>query len=87
VKEVQDFLEADCKLARPRTDIFIAVFNRTGGNPCQTGCAFYEDGQCLAFRKVFSEDPAAKRPIKAKKDPQQQTTKGYVPPTKKPFRW
>jgi len=47
-----DFLETSCQLAKP-FDIFLGLFQATGGNPCTTGCAYFERGKCEAYRQLF----------------------------------
>ena len=46
---LDQFLEReDCQLANPR-DLFIAIHYATGGDPCTTGCAYFEGGKCHAY--------------------------------------
>lgn len=96
VKTPQEFLEADCQLARPRFDIFAAVYQQTGGDPCRTGCAFFESGKCEAFRKLFPIAAATRDKMRIEDERIMRTEQkkgriqgpgGYAAPSKKPFRW
>jgi hypothetical protein len=49
----QAFLEVGCQLAKPLLT-FLNIYNVTGGDPCN-GCAYYQNGTCPAYRKLFKE--------------------------------
>jgi len=49
--EVAKFLETDCQLANP-VNIFMAIYQATGGHPCTTGCAYFNGGKCPAYLKL-----------------------------------
>lgn len=87
MKTVEEFAAAGCQLST-RVVIFRAIHVRTQGDPCKTGCAYYERGRCPAFRVLFpdtQEEPGGRqqRMIRVRRPDQP----GYVRPAKKPFRW
>jgi hypothetical protein len=96
MKAISDFIEADCELAiKPnrasQLPIFIAVYDLTHGDPCRTGCAHFNGGQCPAFRILFPEI-AKVRDVMRKQDGRDAKrlpprNEGFVRPSKKPFRW
>ena len=46
---LDQFLEReDCQLTTPR-GLFIGIYQATNGNPCTTGCAYFEGGKCPAY--------------------------------------
>ena len=38
----------DCRLVNPE-QMFIAIYQATRGDPCTTGCAYFEGGECPAY--------------------------------------
>jgi len=86
---VGQFIEAGCQWTKS-----LAVFNyihaSTSGNPCQTGCAYYEGGKCEAFRQLFPNAQIKRPPMTKGTQPVSKSafrTTGYVAPSKKPFKW
>lgn len=48
-------LKADgCQLAEPAI-VFYGIHNATAGDPCKTGCAYFNDGKCPAYRKHHTD--------------------------------
>ena len=45
------FVEAGCALAKP-IGLFLGLFAATNGDPCTTGCAYYQGGKCPAYRAM-----------------------------------
>ena len=45
--------EAGCQLAKP-PEMFKALMLATNGDPCTTGCAFFDGGKCSAYLKHHS---------------------------------
>jgi len=88
---VQMFLEAGCKLARPHTVIFSEIVKRTNGDPCRTGCAYFDFGKCPAFADLFPESSRARATMRKEDARNEKQFKraeyGYAPPSKKPFKW
>lgn len=65
-------LEASgCQLIRPQL-VFIAIYRETNGDPCTTGCAYYERGTCPAYIKHYSD--------KRKKKLAQEKKSATLPP-------
>ena len=48
---IAEFLETDCQLLKPIA-IFAGIHQATGGDPCTTGCAYFNGGKCSAYRKL-----------------------------------
>lgn len=90
MKRPEEFVEAGCELSDP-FPMFALIHQKTFGDPCKTGCAYFKQGQCAAFRKLFPDVAITRDKMRkedernARKHPQDK--QGYVPPTKKPFRW
>lgn len=56
------FLESDdCQLAAP-APVFIGIWHATGGDPCTTGCAYFEGGKCPAYRALTKPAVVADSP-------------------------
>lgn len=59
--EASKFMETDCKLLRPMT-MFLLLHKATNGDPCTTGCAYYDGGRCPDYRKLnVPAKPAAQQ--------------------------
>lgn len=84
MREIQDFLEADCPLTKPTLGMFLGVYNATNGDPCRTGCAYFRGGQCPSFKVLF---PGITVPTPKTTKKVDGAASGYVPPSKKPFKW
>ena len=49
---LDQFLERDdCELAKSR-GLFIAIHHATNGDPCTTGCAWFDNGKCPAYKAL-----------------------------------
>ena len=48
---VEQFLGTDCQLLKP-FDMFMALHQATLGDPCTTGCSYFNGGKCEAYRKL-----------------------------------
>ena len=59
MKQPMEYLDAGCELATPFI-LFVMIHQKTRGDPCTTGCAYYENGKCAAYRKLFM--PAQTKP-------------------------
>jgi hypothetical protein len=55
---IDEFLLTDCRLLKP-LPIFIGIYTATSGDPCTTGCAYFEGGNCPDYRKLNT--PAKKQ--------------------------
>ena len=63
-ESVGKFYEAGCAFLhngdRDRATLsFIAVRELAGGDVCTTGCAWFNDGQCPAYRKLIAKEKRA----------------------------
>jgi len=63
--EIADFLKTDCQLLKP-IELFIGLHGATNGDPCTTGCAYFNGGKCAAYRKLTI--PAK---VEAQQEPQE----------------
>ena len=45
---------AGCQLAYPPA-LFQGLLKATHGDPCTTGCAYFDEGKCPAYRRYHSE--------------------------------
>ncbi len=96
MKTVQDFFDSTCELAHRNgandVQIFPSLLAATNGDPCTTGCAYFKNGNCHAYRTLFPgrQLVIVNRVISALKKnasrPSRETV-GYARPTKKPFKW
>ena len=46
--KVQDFNELTCKLCKP-INTLIGLHNITNGDPCTTGCSYFNNGKCKGY--------------------------------------
>ena len=54
---LEQFLERDdCRLLDP-LPLFIGIHQATNGDPCTTGCAYFDGGKCSAYTALTK--PAA----------------------------
>lgn len=51
IHTVTQFQKTDCQLLEP-IHIFVGIYQATGGDPCTTGCAYFNGGACAAYRKL-----------------------------------
>lgn len=80
---IEDFERAGCALSFPSV-VFRAIVKLTG-DPCRTGCAYFEGGACQAFRTLF---PGVTVPrVKRRRGRNNEDRMGYVKPSKRSFRW
>lgn len=49
--EISEFMTTDCKLLTP-LPLFLGLHQATNGDPCTTGCAYFNGGKCPAYRKL-----------------------------------
>lgn len=63
--EVAEFLKTDCQLLQPMV-MFLGIHAATNGDPCTTGCAYFNGGKCPAYRKLTI--PAK---VEAQQEPQE----------------
>jgi len=49
--KVTDFNETTCELFHPYP-IFRAIHEQTKGDPCTTGCAYFDDGNCPGCKNL-----------------------------------
>ena len=49
---VTKFTEAGCILTET-INLFLSLYAVTDGDPCTTGCAYYEGGKCPAYRSMI----------------------------------
>lgn len=48
---IHDFDEQTCQLFNP-LQMFVYIHHATKGDPCTTGCAWYQDGECPGYKKL-----------------------------------
>jgi len=53
VRTVSDFSGIGCKLMESGESMFTHIFNNTNGDPCATGCAWFDNGKCPAHIKLL----------------------------------
>ncbi len=71
-------LESDgCQLAYP-ADLFKGLMAATHGDPCRTGCAYFNDGKCPAFLKHDSEEQDKRARAKAEHARSQTDQSGLI---------
>lgn len=51
MKSILQFMETDCQLLKP-IQLFIGLHAATNGDPCTTGCAYFNGGKCAAYRTL-----------------------------------
>lgn len=51
-----DFIGSDCKLMKSMMKqpimSFMDIYNATSGDPCTTGCAWYDSGKCKTYKSL-----------------------------------
>lgn len=52
-----EFDDAGCELAKSPL-IFLGLHKVTRGDPCTTGCAYFNSGKCPAYLKLFKPQQA-----------------------------
>ncbi len=60
--EFADFRNSHCEQYNTKPEMFYALWERTNGDPCTTGCAWYGRGQCLGYKRLI-RDSAQKFPV------------------------
>lgn len=51
-KTLVEYKAADCPFYLHSPPAFYAVHGLTNGNVCETGCSWFDSGNCAAFRKL-----------------------------------
>lgn len=51
---VKQFMETDCQLLNPM-HLFLGLHTATGGDPCTTGCTYFNGGKCPAYLALQPE--------------------------------
>jgi hypothetical protein len=55
------YFEAGCDFAKSGAGAFYAVHGLTQGRVCDTGCAWYANGKCAAYRGLTAVPAAPKQ--------------------------
>ena len=58
---IEDFDPVHCSLAA-NWHIFKALYDVTSGDPCRTGCAWYQGGKCPEFQRLTNIKTKPKTP-------------------------
>ena len=48
---LSDYDSESCKLRTP-FPLFIMIHNKTNGDPCTTGCAWFDNGNCEGYKNL-----------------------------------
>lgn len=48
---IHNFNEQTCKLFKP-IQVFIHIYHITNGDPCTTGCVYYQNGKCPGYKQL-----------------------------------
>ena len=59
--KVTDFDHKTCELLEP-IEIFFYIHTQTGGNPCQTGCTWFEGGTCPGYKRLENKSLSNETP-------------------------
>ena len=56
---IEDFDKRFC-MQMDSPQVFVWLHHSTGGNPCETGCAWYDGGTCPGYKRLTRAEPSAK---------------------------
>lgn len=57
-----DVVNTNCQLSASGRLLFLHLMRATNNNPCTTGCAWYNDGNCPDYQKIKREQPVKGMP-------------------------
>jgi len=67
---IDDFDSSLCRQMDHRA-MFHGLWSHTSGNPCETGCAWFNNGNCAGYKKLIHKKADDKKSLFSKKTNQQ----------------
>lgn len=55
--KIEEFDPILCQLATP-WKIFVGLYHATNGNPCETGCGYFNNGKCAGYLMLTTSEAA-----------------------------